>query len=76
MSIIISAKEVILNHDFTYVLEYLQDIREHIQIGEVIAIANGLYVEFKEQDFKGQARVTKGVLERREKKREKYERGR
>ncbi len=35
ISIIIAAKEIILKNDFTYVLNYLQSMSEHININQV-----------------------------------------
>jgi hypothetical protein len=46
-----SCKDVILNNDFTVVLEYMQNIRENVNINQVIDYANELYVEFKDKDF-------------------------
>lgn len=62
IGIIMSCKEVILNNEFTVVLEYMQNIRENVNINQVIDYANELYVEFRDKDFGEHARKTKKAL--------------
>jgi len=42
IGIMISCKEVIEKNDFTAILEYLQNIKENINVTEVIKITNQL----------------------------------
>lgn len=44
----------------------MQNIREHVDINQVIDIANSLYYEFKDKDFREHAKKTKKALKRKE----------
>jgi hypothetical protein len=65
-----SCKEVIIGSDFTTVLEHLQNIKEHLNINKVIEIANELFLEFRDKDFREHAIRTKKALEKKDKSKE------
>jgi hypothetical protein len=66
-----SCKETIIKGEFTVVLEYMQNIRDNVNINHVIEIANELYEEFKDKDFKEHAAKSKKSLEKKEKEKRK-----
>ena len=65
ISIIKKKKNVILENDFTHVLEYLQSISEHLDIHSTIKISLELYAEFKGYAFKEHAKKSKLAIEKK-----------
>ncbi len=69
----IYCKDFILENEFTAVLEYLQDIKEHIQVNEVIKITNELIESYEGKDFnvlaeKGKKQIQKEWDKEKEKR--------
>ena len=62
-----SCREVILKEEFTVVLEYMQNIKENINVNHVVNIASELYLEFRDKDFKEHADRTKRSLAKKQK---------
>jgi hypothetical protein len=67
IAIIISSREVIIKREFTVVMEHLQNIKDRLQVNEVIRIANDLYAEYKDSDFNELAIKSKKSIEKNEK---------
>jgi hypothetical protein len=70
---LIYCKDFILENEFTAVLEYLQDIKEHIQVNEVIKITNELIESYEGKDFnvlaeKGKKQIQKEWDKEKEKR--------
>lgn len=68
IGIMISCKDVIENSDFTAILEHLQNIKENINVNEVIKITNELIDQFNTSDFGLLAEKEKLIIDKQKQK--------